>query len=159
VNSPTAPAHASGGDVLALYDYLLERWNERDAAGMAALFADDGNVVGFDGSQLDGRTAIESEMARIFKHHPTGRYVGIVREVRFLSEKIAVLRAVAGMVPPGKSELNPAVNAVQTLVAVNGDSGWSIALYQNTPAAFHGRPDAVEALTEELRKELHARTR
>ena len=126
---------------------------------MASIFTDGANVVGFDGSQVNGRAAIESEMTKIFRDHPTGRYIGIVREVRSLSATTAVLRAVAGMVPPGQSDVNPAVNAVQTLIAVKGAGGWSIALYQNTPAAFHGRPEAVEALTRELRKELHARTR
>jgi len=58
------------------------------------------------------------------------------------------------MVPPGKSDLNPAVNAVQTLVAARQDSRWRIAVFQNTPAAFHGRPELSERLTEELRQVL-----
>jgi hypothetical protein len=57
-------------------------------------------------------------------------------------------------VPPGHADLNPAVNAIQTLIAVKQDSTWQITLYQNTPAAFHGRPDAVTALTDELRQQL-----
>ena len=32
--------------------------------------------------------------------------------------------------------------------------GWRIALYQNTPAQFHGRPELSRALTEELRQLL-----
>jgi hypothetical protein len=34
---------------------------------------------------------------------------------------------------------------------VRVDGQWRVALYQNTPAAFHGRPDLSEALTAELR--------
>jgi uncharacterized protein (TIGR02246 family) len=132
----------------------LTQWNERNATGIARLFERDGHVVGFDGSQLEGPRAIESEMARIFADHSPARYIGIVREVRFLSETVALLRAVAGMVPPGQTDLNPAVNAIQTLIAVKQDSTWQITLYQNTPAAFHGRPDAVTALTDELRQQL-----
>ena len=93
--------------VRALYKSILEHWNARDARRMAALFTRDGNVVGFDGSQLEGRAAVESEMTRIFTDHPTARYVGIVREVQFLSPTVAALRAVAGMVPPGQTDLNP----------------------------------------------------
>ena len=63
-----------------------------------------------------------------------------------------MLRAVAGMVPAGQDDLLPALNAVQSLVAVQREGQWRIALFQNTPAAFHGRPEAVEALTEELRQ-------
>lgn len=62
------------------------------------------------------------------------------------------MRAIVGMVPDG--ELVPALNAHQTLVAVKRDSQWTIELFQNTPAQFHGRPDLVEQMTEELRQSL-----
>lgn len=140
--------------VRSLHKALLDAWNARDAEGMAALFEDDGNVVGFDGSQIDGRSAIESTMARIFADHETARYVAKVREVRPLAPGVALLRAIVGMVPPGRTDLNPAVNAIQALVAVERVDGWRIALYQNTPAQFHGRPDLAEQLTEELRQEF-----
>jgi hypothetical protein len=61
-----------------------------------------------------------------------------------------LLRAVAGMIPPGQDKINPAANAIQSLIAVNSGMGWSISLYQNTPAQFHGRPALVEQLTKEL---------
>ena len=73
-----------------------------------------------------------------------------MREVRSLGSGVALLRAVAGMVPPGQTRVNPAVNAVQSLVATREGQGWRIQLFHNTPAAFHGRPDAVAALTDEL---------
>jgi uncharacterized protein (TIGR02246 family) len=156
--SPDASEIQTEGEsaVEALYEELLERWNQRDAAGFAALFADDGNLVGFDGSQVDGRAEIESHLCGIFGDHPTASYVAIVREVRRLAPGVAVLRAVVGMVPPGGSDLNPAANAVQTLVAARRDGRWRIALFHNTPAAFHGRPEASEKLTEELRQALRA---
>lgn len=58
------------------------------------------------------------------------------------------------MVPPGGSDINPAVNAIQSLVAVRREDLWRIALFQTTPAAFHGRPELSEQLTSELRREL-----
>jgi uncharacterized protein (TIGR02246 family) len=146
-------------EIRSLYQGLLEQWNRRSAAGFAALFAEDGNIVGFDGSQADGRAEIESHLRPIFQDHPTASYVGIVREVRFVTPDVAVLRAVAGMVPPGQSDINPAVNAVQTLVAVRYDDHWRIAVYQNTPAAFHGRPELGARLTNELRQALRAETK
>ena len=139
-----------------LYRELLAAWNARDAEAFASLFASDGSVVGFDGSPVNGRAQIASHLSGIFADHPTASYVGIVREVRPLTESVVLLRAVAGMVPPGGTDINPTVNAVQTLVAV-GDSGAPrIALFQNTPAAWHGRPEAVQALTDELRAALRA---
>jgi uncharacterized protein (TIGR02246 family) len=140
--------------IRALYRQLLDSWNQRNAASFAALFHPDANLIGFDGSQVNGRPQIESHLSQIFADHLTATYVGIIREVRLLSPDVALLRAVAGMVPPGKSDLNPATNAVQTLVAARHDNTWRIALYQNTPAQFHGRPDLAQQLTQELRKLL-----
>jgi uncharacterized protein (TIGR02246 family) len=74
--------------------------------------------------------------------------------VRFLTPEVAVLRAVSGLVPPGQPDLNPAANAVQALIAVRQEDQWRIALYQNTPAQFHGRPELAQQLTDELRKLL-----
>ena len=51
------------------------------------------------------------------------------------------------------------VNAHQTLVAVKHDGLWRIQLFQNTPAQFHGRPELVQHMTEELRQVLEAETR
>lgn len=140
--------------VSLLYRSILENWNRRNARDMADLFAQDGNLVGFDGSQLNGISEIESHLRSIFTDHPPASYVGIIREVRFLTPEVAVLRAVAGMVQPGKSDINPALNAIQTLIAEKKKGSWSIAVYQNTPAAFHGQPELREQLTEELRHVL-----
>ncbi len=41
-----------------------------------------------------------------------------------------------------------------TLVAVKSDGKWRILLFQNTPAQFHGRPELVQQMTEELRRLL-----
>lgn len=50
--------------------------------------------------------------------------------------------------PEGESAIH---DLYQQLLA-----GWNrrSALFQNTPAQFHGRPELVEALTEELRQLL-----
>jgi hypothetical protein len=52
------------------------------------------------------------------------------------------------------SDINPAVNTVHALVAIRHDCPWQAAHFQSTPAAFHGRPELVAALTEELRAVL-----
>jgi uncharacterized protein (TIGR02246 family) len=136
--------------VVALYTRLLEAWNKRDASGFAAQFADDGSTVGFDGSQLDGRAAIATELGRIFADHTPATYVARVREVRTLGSGAVLLRAVAGMVLPNGSALMPDRHAIQSLVAIAENGAPRIALYQNTPAQFHGRPALVEQLTTEL---------
>jgi uncharacterized protein (TIGR02246 family) len=147
-------ASMAARDVDGLYRKLLDQWNKRDAAGYASLFAENGSVVGFDGSPLNGRAEIQSSLQNIFADHPTAAYVGKVREVRFVTPEVAILRAIAGMVPPGASDLNPAVNTIQTLVAARHEGQWHIALFQNTPAQFHGRPELARQLMDELRQLL-----
>ena len=141
---------------ISLYQQLLDAWNTRRAADFAALFTDDGNAVGFDGSPLDGREGIANTLAGIFADHPTATYVAKVREVREIGPDVTLIRSAVGMVPPGKTELNPAVNAIQSLVFVKRDDGLKIALLHNTPAAFHGRPETSKALTKELTDALRS---
>jgi uncharacterized protein (TIGR02246 family) len=148
-------------DVRALHRSLLGAWNRRGAAGMASLCSDDCVMIGFDGSQMNGRREIEAALRKIFSDHPTASYVSVVRAVRWMGEGVAVLTAVAGMVPPGKHRIMPERNAVQSMVAVRRDDSWRVALFQNTPAAFDGRPDMRDRLTRELNgaldaQELHA---
>ena len=136
--------------IVALYTRLLEAWNRRDASDFAAQFADDGSTVGFDGSQLDGCGTIASELGRIFDHHTPATYVARVRELRTLGSGVVLLRAVAGMVPPNESTVKPERNAIQSLVAVAENGAPRVALYHNTPAQFHGRPELAQRLTAEL---------
>jgi len=145
---------SDAGELGALYQQLLDSWNRRDPAAYAALFAEDANLVGFDGSQINGRAEVGSQIGQIFADHQTGAYVGKIREVRLLAPNVAVLRAVVGMVPHGQSDLKPEVNAIQSLVAIRQAGRWLIALFQNTPARFDGRPQLAQQLTDELRELL-----
>jgi uncharacterized protein (TIGR02246 family) len=149
---------AADKETRELYRQLLEAWDKRNAREFALLFAPDGNIVGFDGTQVFGQAEVGAHLSEIFSHHQTARYVSLVREVRSLSEGATILSAVAGMVPPDKDDINPEVNAVQTLVAVKTGGAWKVALFQNTPAALHGKQDAAKKLTEELRGEMRRRT-
>jgi uncharacterized protein (TIGR02246 family) len=141
-----------------LHARLLEAWDKRNARDFALLFASDGVLVGFDGSQVNGQLEVGAHLTEIFSHHQTPGYVSIVREVRSLAPDVALLRANTGLIPPGKDDIDPALNAVQSMVAVRKGGAWKIALFQNTPAAFHERPDAVKKLTEELRAKLRERS-
>ncbi|MEH7178102.1 SgcJ/EcaC family oxidoreductase [Neobacillus vireti] len=138
-------------EVQTIYNQLLDAWNHRNARAMADLFTQDGESIGFDGSQSIGREEIFSHLHPIFEHHPTARFVSKVKEVHFLSSEIVMLRAIAGMVPPKSNDINPNVNTHHTLIVVKKDGTWRIQLFQNTPAQFHGRPELVEQMTEELR--------
>jgi uncharacterized protein (TIGR02246 family) len=142
---------SSAHPIRRLYEEILIAWNQRDAAAMAAHFDKDGNLVGYDGTQADSRAAIEDHLRPIFADHPTAAYVAKVREIQILTRDVGILRAVVGMIPPTSDDVNPAGNTVQTLVAVQHADRWQAAVFQSTPAAWHGRPQDSEALTEELR--------
>jgi uncharacterized protein (TIGR02246 family) len=134
-----------------LYERLLMAWNSRDAETFAALFAPDGISIGFDGSQAQG-SDIQEHLGSVFRDHPTGTYVAKVLDVRPLGTESALLRSMAGMIPPRHHNLNSEVNALHTLLAERDRDreNWRIVLFQNTPAQYHGRPDRVDAHTAEL---------
>ena len=154
MGNPSSLQVADETAVKSLYKAIIDGWNRREAAAMAAPFAEDGEMIGFDGSQIKGRAEIAGHLAPIFADHPTAPYVAKVKEVRFLSSDVALLKAIVGMVPPGQAELNPGLNAHQTVVAVRRGDKWEAALLQTTPAQFHGRPDLVRQMTEELKQSL-----
>lgn len=111
-------------------------------------------MIGFDGSQSIGQAEILTHLKPIFQDHPTARFVTKVKSIRPLGTDAALLRAIAGMVPVGHTDLNPKVNTHHTVVAAKINGVWCIELFQNTPAQFHGRPQLVEQMTEELRQLL-----
>ncbi|MGA9288633.1 MAG: SgcJ/EcaC family oxidoreductase [Anaerobacillus sp.] len=136
------------------YERLIDCWNQRDASGMASLFAIEGESIGFDGSQSKGFEEILEHLSPIFREHPTPPYICKVKEVRLIGEQVAILRAIAGMVPPGEKEIKSELNTHHTLVLNSNHGHWEIELFQNTPAQFHGRPELVEQMTNELRELL-----
>ncbi|MET9617829.1 SgcJ/EcaC family oxidoreductase [Kitasatospora indigofera] len=150
-------SHADESAVRGLYHRVLDGWNMCDGSAFAGPFARDGEAIGLDGSRYAGRSGIAAEFGRILAEREPAEYVAKVRRVRPLAPGAVLLDAVAGMVPPDAVDIDPALNALHTVIAVNRGAGWRIALLQQTPAVFHGRPDLAEALTAELRA-LAART-
>jgi uncharacterized protein (TIGR02246 family) len=140
----------------ALYRRLIDGWNTHDADAMGAALLGDSLVIGFDGSQMVGREQAVTELSAIFTDHEVARYITKIRSVTPLGADAAVLHAVAGVVPPGASEIKPEQNSIQTVVAHRAGGDWSVALFQTTPAQFHGRPELSRALTAELNQELLA---
>lgn len=137
-----------------LYHNLLHAWNKKSAAEMSELFLNDGTIIGFDGSQARGKDEIEKHLASIFFDHPTASYVAKIRNIKWITPEVAILSAITGMIPPAQNDINPDLNAIQTLMTYKENKHWKIAFFQNTPAAFHGHPEMSEKLTRELREVL-----
>ncbi|QHW33074.1 SgcJ/EcaC family oxidoreductase [Paenibacillus rhizovicinus] len=141
-------------EVVRLYQDMLTGWNDRSAEGMAASFAEDSELIGFDGSEASGRQGVHDHLAPIFANHKTPRYCAIVKSVKLVTPEAAILRAYSGLVAEGASDIDPKLNAQHSLTAVKRDGRWFIALFQNTPAQFHMEPERGAAITEALRKLL-----
>jgi uncharacterized protein (TIGR02246 family) len=147
-------------EIRTLYARMIAGWNAADAEAMTADFGDRILMIGFDGSEVIGRAGAREHLSRIFADHKVASFVTIVREVRELAQDVALLRADVGMIPPSQTEVHPDRNAVQTMVAVRRAGAWKIELFQNTPAAWHGRDEDRRALTAELQAaELQAATK
>jgi uncharacterized protein (TIGR02246 family) len=158
--SPESGVNASwNSETRELYARLMEAWDKRNARDYALQFTSDASLVGFDGTQVNGQLDIGAHVTEVFTHHQTPRYVSIVREVRLLTADVTLLRANTGLIPPGKDDIDPALNAVQSMVAIQKNGTWKVALFHNTPAAYHMRPELAKQLTEELRAKLREKPR
>ena len=119
--------------VRALYYRLMEGWNKGSGESFAAVFSEDSDLVGFDGTHLSGRSAIASFHQELFDKWMKGtRLVGEVQRVRFLSPDLAGIHAVGSTVMRGKSKPSPERDSIQTLVAAKHGDGWFIVAFQNT---------------------------
>src|ERR1700704_3593556 len=110
-----------------LYTRLIEAWDKRNARDFALLFASDANLVGFDGSQVNGQLEVGAHLTEIFSHHQTPTYVAIIRDVRLIAPDVTLLRTNTGLIPPGRDDIDPALNAVQSMIAVQKAGSWKIA--------------------------------
>ncbi len=135
-----------------LYVAVIDAWNKRDANAFAELFILDGDVVGFDGSQMIGRGMIAETLRDIFANHQTAPYVARITGVTTVTTDVAIVRAIAGMAPHGDGKLDPKLHSVQRLTCVHRGGDWRAALLHNTPAQLHGRPQDVEQMTRDLEK-------
>jgi uncharacterized protein (TIGR02246 family) len=139
--------------IRSLYQQLMDGWNKGSGEAFAAPFADDGDLVGFDGTHLKGRKQIVSFHQQLFNSYVKGsRLVGKVRKVRFLTPNVALMHVVGGTIMASQTDIDPERNSVLTLVAMKDNKGeWCLAAFQNTRAQYFGRPEQAQALTEELR--------
>jgi uncharacterized protein (TIGR02246 family) len=126
--------------VRALYEQLMAGWNKGSGEAFAAPFAEDGDLIGFDGTHLKGRHEIASFHQPLFDKWLKGtRLVGEVKSVRYLSPDVALMHAVGGTVMRGKSQPSPERDSIQTLVAIKRSGEWRLAAFQNARLRPMGR--------------------
>jgi uncharacterized protein (TIGR02246 family) len=120
--------------VRALYQELMDGWNQGSGDAFAAVFMEDGDLIGFDGTHFKGRQEIAPFHQQLFDKWLKGsRLVGEVKDVRFLSPDVALMHTVGETVMRGKSEPSPERDSIQTLVATRQEGNkWRLAAFQNT---------------------------
>ena len=137
MSEPSSSSRSADEDAIrALYQQLLDGWNNGSGEAFAAPFAEDGDLVGFDGTHLRKQHHFISNSDTFVR----GSWlIGKVRSVRFLTPDVAVMHAVGGTIMAGQSDIEPERNSVQTLVAMNDSRGeWYLAAFQNTRAQYLG---------------------
>ena len=116
-----------------LYRELMDGWNRGSGEAFAAVFTEDGDLIGFDGTHLKGRAEIATFHQELFDKWLKGtRLVGRVKDVRFLSSDVALMHAVGSTVMRGKTEPASERDSIQTLIATRPSGEWRLAAFQNT---------------------------
>ena len=142
--------------IRSLYQQLMDGWNRGSGEAFATPFAEDGDLVGFDGTYLKGRQEIISfHQHSLILTSKAARLVGKIRNVRFVTSDVAIIHTIGGTIMAGQTDIEPERNSVQTLVATKDSKGeWYLTAFQNTRAQYFGRPEQSQALTDELRRLL-----
>jgi uncharacterized protein (TIGR02246 family) len=126
--------------VHALYQSLMDAWNDGSGQAFAAVFSEDGDLVAFDGTHFTGRDHIAAAHQELFDKWLKGtRLVGRVEGVRFVSPDVAVMHAVGGTIPRRRTKPARERASIQTLVATRGESGWRLTAFHNTRIRPIGR--------------------
>ena len=141
---PTPPAPTSSpadeAAVRDLYQQLMDGWNHGSGEEFAAPFAEDGDLVAFDGTHFKGRREIIRFHQPLLQTHLKGtRLVGRVTRVRFLSPEVALMHALGGTVLRRKSSPSPERDSIQTLVAMIRSGEWCLVAFHNTRIRPIGR--------------------
>ena len=124
---------ADAAAVRALYEGFLEGWNRGDAYALASVFAENGDLVAFDGTHLKGRRTIAEFHQPLLETRLRGtRLVGRVTSLRLLGADVVLLHALCGTAMRGRNAPSPALDCVQTLVADKRNGLWCIAALHAT---------------------------
>lgn len=121
-------------EVLSVPLRLVAAWAGHDAVSVANVFTPDGILILPGGVLKNSRAEIQGFMTAAYAGPFKGsRVVGKAVDVRFASDQVAVLRTHGGILAPGQTDIDPAMAVRSTWVVVRTDTGWQLAVYQNSP--------------------------
>ena len=128
----TAPAEEEA--MRKLIAGFAEAWNNHDAQGMAANWAEDGDYTGPEGQYVKGRAAIEAFLtdAHSYGNFATSKLAATTKDFRFIAPEVAVVNADIEIT--GQRDFFdkpvPAQKAVSTWVFLKKDGKWLTAVYR-----------------------------
>src|SRR5260370_34794964 len=134
---------AERGAILELGQARQDAWNRGDAAGYAALFADDADFVAWNGSHGRGRQAIEDGHRRLFDGPLAGSRMVLVDDdaesappesLRFVRPDVAIMVIPGVVTLAGQSATGLDPESRQTFVLIKNPSRWrGTALHHTRP--------------------------
>jgi uncharacterized protein (TIGR02246 family) len=117
----------------ALFQSMIDGWNQGDGQAYAAPFTEDADYVIVDGTHIKGRETIASGHQYIFDTVFRGsKMEGHVTDIRFLSANVALLHSFCVLQMPNQVGGITEQPATQTIVAHQQSNGWRFTAFQNT---------------------------
>jgi uncharacterized protein (TIGR02246 family) len=132
---PAPTAARESDDLRALRELtgkFTAAYNAGDAAALAALFTEDAEIVGDDGSVTSGREAIAERFAATFEDDPGATLALQTESVRLLGADSALEKGTATLTPADGAAPEA---ARYTVVYVKRDGAWLHAVVRDDPAA------------------------
>lgn len=88
--------HSDEIQLHSLYQQLLDGWNKGSGEAFGIPFAQDSDLVGFDGTHLKGKGEIITFHQNLFNYYvKESRLVGRVKTIRFLSSEVSLMHAIS----------------------------------------------------------------
>ena len=129
-------ANDRSADEKALHDLFQKvqnGWNQGDGQAFAASFTEDADYIDVKGTYLKGRQAIAAAHQQLFETRFQGsRLEGFVKNIRFLSDDVALVHLHGRPQIPGQAVPAPERFSIQTLIGTRQDDGWRFTAFQNT---------------------------
>ncbi|GAB7037015.1 MULTISPECIES: SgcJ/EcaC family oxidoreductase [Catenuloplanes] len=112
---------------------MCAAWDRGDATGFYADFAEDAELVEFEGSILRGRAALVAANQQVFDTVMKGSRLvrGVVPFARVVAPGFGVVHHRAGILLPGETEPLSSRYVMQLLAAVWQHGRWEVVTLQN----------------------------
>lgn len=125
---------------------FVERYNAHKADTLAALFAPDARMTFADGSEVNGREAIQKSFVQTFAERPQTMISVVVDSIRFLAPNVAVEEGTTSLFPDGETLTS---SGRYTVLHVKQGSGWlmqSVRVVEEKSVSAYGELQALEWL-------------